>query len=122
MATGAQDRRGGDVQRHPARAARLRRPLAARRPGAHLINIARVPIVDEAALLKAWYDGRIAATLDVFDREPPAADHPLFQLPNVVVTPHIAAGTVDALRIKMGACFANMRRVVAGMEPENRIS
>jgi lactate dehydrogenase-like 2-hydroxyacid dehydrogenase len=38
-----------------------------------------------------------------------------------VVTPHIAAGTADALRAKMDACFANMKRVIAGLEPENRI-
>ncbi len=88
-----------------------------------LINTARGPLVDEAALIEALSSGRIlGAGLDVFEREPPPPDHPLFALPNVVVTPHIAAGTVDALRIKMDACFANMQRVIAGGEPENRIA
>jgi phosphoglycerate dehydrogenase-like enzyme len=97
--------------------------LAKMKQTAILINTARGPLVDEPALVEALRSGRIlGAGLDVFDREPPPPDHPLFTLPNVVVTPHIAAGTVDALRIKMDACFANMQRVIAGMEPENRIA
>jgi phosphoglycerate dehydrogenase-like enzyme len=74
-------------------------------------------------LREALRAGRIlGAGLDVFEREPPPPDHPLFTLPNVVVTPHIAARTVDALRTKMDACFANMRRVAAGAEPVDRIA
>jgi phosphoglycerate dehydrogenase-like enzyme len=97
--------------------------LAKMKPTAILINTARGPLVDETALVDALQTGRIlGAGLDVFDREPPSPDHPFFALPNVVVTPHIAAGTVDALRIKMDACFANMQRVIAGAEPENRIA
>jgi phosphoglycerate dehydrogenase-like enzyme len=96
--------------------------LAKMKSAAILINTARGPLVDEPALVEALRSGQIlGAGLDVFDREPPPPDHLLFTLPNVVVTPHIAAGTVDALRIKMDACFANMQRVIAGMEPENRI-
>jgi phosphoglycerate dehydrogenase-like enzyme len=97
--------------------------LARMKPTAILVNTARGPLVDEAALYEALSAGRIlGAGLDVFEREPPAPDHPLFGLPNVVVTPHIAAGTVDALRAKMDACFANMRRVVDGEEPVDRIA
>jgi phosphoglycerate dehydrogenase-like enzyme len=97
--------------------------IATMKRTAVLINTARGPLVDEAALAEALRAGRIAgAGLDVFEREPPPADHPLFALPNVVVTPHIAAGTVDALRAKMDACFANMRRVVAGEPPVDRIA
>ena len=97
--------------------------LARMRPTAVLINTARGPLVDEAALAEALRANRIlGAGLDVFASEPPPADHPLFGLPNIVVTPHIAAGTADALRIKMDACFANMNRVIAGTEPADRIA
>ena len=93
------------------------------RSTAVLINTARGPLVDETALVGALRHGRIlGAGFDVFAQEPPPADHPLFALPNVVVTPHIAAGTVDALQAKMDACFANMRRVLAGEEPDDRIA
>jgi phosphoglycerate dehydrogenase-like enzyme len=105
--------------RHLIDAAALRRM----KPTAIFINTARGPLVDESALAEALESGRIlGAGLDVFDREPPPPDHPLFALSNIVVTPHIAAGTVDALRTKMDACFANMQRVIAGAEPENRIA
>jgi phosphoglycerate dehydrogenase-like enzyme len=88
-----------------------------------LINTARGPLVDEAALAEALRAHRIlGAGLDVFASEPPPADHLLFGLPNLVVTPHIAAGTADALRTKMDACFANMQRIVAGTEPVDRIA
>jgi phosphoglycerate dehydrogenase-like enzyme len=97
--------------------------IARMKPTALLINTARGSLVDEAALVEALRAGRLlGAGLDVFDREPPPADHPLFTLANVVVTPHVAAGTVDALQAKMDACFANMRRVVAGEEPDDRIA
>ena len=97
--------------------------LAKMRPTAVLINTARGLLVDEAALADALRANRIlGAGLDVFATEPPPNDHPLFVLPNAVVTPHIAAGTADALRAKMDACFANMRRVVAGAEPADRIA
>ena len=57
---------------------------------AYLINVARGPIVDEAALVDVLQERRIAgAGLDVFDREPLPIDHPLAQLDNVVLTPHI---------------------------------
>lgn len=97
--------------------------LAKMKSTAILINTARGPLVDEKALAAALRSGAIlGAGLDVFEVEPPARDNPLFGLPNAIVTPHIAAGTVDALRIKMNACFANMRRIVAGEEPADRIA
>lgn len=70
------------------------RELALMRPGAIFINAARGRIVDEAALIDALSGGRIrAAGLDVFEREPLAADSPLLRMSNVVALPHIGSAT-----------------------------
>jgi phosphoglycerate dehydrogenase-like enzyme len=60
--------------------------------GAILINTSRGPLVDEAALLEAVRAGRIIAALDVYDREPLPANHPLLSAPNTVLTPHLGYG------------------------------
>jgi D-3-phosphoglycerate dehydrogenase len=65
--------------------------LSLMKPTSFIINCARGPIIDEAALYAALRDGRIAgAGLDVLEQAAPAADNPLFQLDNVLVTPHVA--------------------------------
>ena len=75
------------------------RELAQMRPGAYFINVARGPIVDEPALIKALSERRIAgAALDVFEQEPLPAESPLRKAPNLVLTPHLGASTHEAKR------------------------
>jgi len=71
--------------------------LARLKPGVRIINCARGGIVDELALARAIESGHVAgAAIDVFEQEPPPADHPLLRLEQVVVTPHLAAATDEA--------------------------
>ena len=63
--------------------------------GAILVNTSRGPIVDETALLEAVQARRIVAALDVFDREPLPAGHPLRSAPNTVMTPHLGYGVQE---------------------------
>lgn len=72
------------------------RRLALMKRNALLVNTSRGPVIDEAALTEALKNGTIGgAALDVLCEEPPAKDHPLFGLDNVIVTPHIAAFSAD---------------------------
>jgi D-3-phosphoglycerate dehydrogenase len=71
--------------------------LALLKKGARVLNCARGGIINEEALAEALRTGHVAgAALDVFAAEPPPADHPLLQLPGVVLTPHLGASTVEA--------------------------
>ena len=75
------------------------------KPGVRIINAARGALIDEAALAAALKSGRVAgAAVDVYAQEPPPADHPLLNLPNVIHTPHLAASTDGAqLRVAIEA-------------------
>jgi D-3-phosphoglycerate dehydrogenase len=67
------------------------------KPSAYLINTSRAGLVDEAALFAALKSKNIAgAFLDVFESEPPGLNHPLVNLENVTLTPHMAGGSNDA--------------------------
>ena len=91
------------------------RMFAACKPGALLVNIARGSVCDEAALVRALQDGRLAgAALDVFEQEPLPADSPLWRLPNVLLSPHIS-GMTPAYDDRAMQIFAeNLRRYLAG--------
>jgi phosphoglycerate dehydrogenase-like enzyme len=96
--------------------------LQAMKRSAILVNTSRGGVVDQGALIEALQKGVIqGAGLDVFAPEPLEADSPLCSMEQVVLTPHIAAGTRDALVAKMRAAFANMVRVGQGKRPTNLV-
>ncbi|WP_198883865.1 2-hydroxyacid dehydrogenase [Acuticoccus mangrovi] len=96
--------------------------IARMKPGAILVNCARGGVVNEPALLAALQSGHLAgAGLDVRASEPPKQPDPFATLENVVMTPHVAPGTLDAMHMKMADVFENVRRLYAGEEIRDRI-
>ena len=92
------------------------------KPSVIIINTARGTVIDEAALYRALQEKRVAgAGLDVFEEEPFRPQNPLAALPNVVLTPHISAGTRDALKTKMRSLFKNVQRFFNGEALENQV-
>jgi phosphoglycerate dehydrogenase-like enzyme len=91
------------------------RELASMKPTAYLVNTSRGPIVDEAALIAALESGRIAgAGLDVFDREPLPADHPILRAPRTVLTPHLGYVTEETYRVFYGDALEDIEAFLAG--------
>jgi phosphoglycerate dehydrogenase-like enzyme len=106
-----------------------RRQLALMKPGAFLINVARAEIVDEDALYGALARGSIAgAALGVWYRYPRTAgpvapaSPPFHELPNVLMTPHVAGWTDGMHRARADLIAENIRRIAASEEPLNRIA
>ncbi len=97
--------------------------LAAMRPGTILVNTARADLIDTAALVDALRQGRIAgAGIDVFDQEPVPAGHALLDLPNVVLTPHTAGSTDEALQQTAEQCADQIVDVLAGRQPPHLVN
>ena len=88
------------------------RELSLMKPEAYLINTSRGPIVEEAALIAALREGRLAgAGLDVFDQEPLPADHPFRSMDNVTLTPHLGYNTRETL----AAFWGDMPEAIAAL-------
>jgi phosphoglycerate dehydrogenase-like enzyme len=85
------------------------------KPSAYLVNTSRGPILQEAALIEALREGRIAgAGLDVFDDEPLSTDHPYVSLPNTVLTPHIGYVTRESFRTYFNQALEDVAAWLAG--------
>jgi D-3-phosphoglycerate dehydrogenase len=98
------------------------RQLALVKPTAILINAARGGIVEESALYHALSRGELAgAALDAMAHEPPAPEHPLFTLDNVLLTPHIGAGTEEASARGEWGAAEEVIRVLEGNRPKNPV-
>jgi phosphoglycerate dehydrogenase-like enzyme len=97
--------------------------LRSMKPTAYLVNTARGPLVDEAALARALVDGWIAgAALDVFETEPLSADSPLLKLENVTLTQHVAGVTHEAMRAMTSMAVDNVARVLSGEPPATAVN
>jgi phosphoglycerate dehydrogenase-like enzyme len=97
--------------------------LAQMQRHAIIINTSRGGIIDEAALVGALKSNSIAgAGIDVFEREPPPKDHPLFALPNVVLGPHVAGVTEASMKGMAFACADVIDAVTAGRQPETLLN
>jgi len=96
------------------------RELAVLKPSAVLINIGRGALLDEGALIRALQEKHLAgAALDVFDKEPPSPDSPLWEMPNVIVSPH-SASTVTQENARITELFCeNLRRYLKGQPLRN---
>jgi D-3-phosphoglycerate dehydrogenase len=106
---------GGAETRHIINAS----TLALMKPGAYLINTARGTIVDEAALVEALQNGRIAgAAIDVYDPEPPRPGNTLLHMGNVIVTPHFCAMTEESLYNMATMVAQGVLDVLEGRRPQ----
>jgi phosphoglycerate dehydrogenase-like enzyme len=91
------------------------------KPTAYLYNIARGKVIDESALITALRDGKIAgAGLDVFETEPLPADSPLWQMENVILTPHVSGGTPHYFARTAALFSENLKRYLNGQPLHNR--
>jgi phosphoglycerate dehydrogenase-like enzyme len=98
------------------------RELRLMRPGSFLVNTARGPLVDEAALVRALRDGHLAgAGMDVFEQEPPRGS-PLLEMPQVILSPHVAGIGVDTQQAMLEMAVRSVLDVLAGREPDGLLN
>jgi D-3-phosphoglycerate dehydrogenase len=96
------------------------RRIGLMKPTAVLVNVARGPVVDQAALVAALRERRIGgAGLDVFEQQPLAPGDPLFALDNVVLTPHLAGLSAESMRRMSVIAAEDALRILAGEKPVN---
>jgi phosphoglycerate dehydrogenase-like enzyme len=94
----------------------------AMKPGAYLVNVARGGVIKDEDLVAALKNGKVAgAVLDVFDPEPLPADSPYWNLPNVIITPHISGVTADILDDVVELFAVNLKRYLEGQTLYNRV-
>lgn len=98
------------------------RELQLMKPSAYLINIARGPVVDEAALIEALRSGTIrGAGLDVYEKEP-LRESPLFQLPNALTLPHVGSATAETRDAMANRAVDNLRAALLGERPQDLVN
>ena len=98
------------------------RRLGLMKPTASIINVSRGALVDEQAMHEALLEGRLGgAGLDAFASEPPDPTLPVYQLPNVVATPHISGATDGTSRKRAGAAAENVDRIARDLPPMYRV-
>ena len=101
---------------------RLHDELASLPAGAHLVNVGRGELIDEAALVAALATGQVGwAALDVAEVEPLPDDSPLWAMPNVIVTPHSSGSTASTRRRATDMFADNFERFVRGEPLSNQV-
>jgi D-3-phosphoglycerate dehydrogenase / 2-oxoglutarate reductase len=93
------------------------------KPGAILVNCVNAGLVNEDALVSALQSGKLAgAAIDTFSQEPPAPDHPLFRLPNVVLAPHLNQNTVESQELTSRQVVENVLAALRGEDYRNIVN
>jgi phosphoglycerate dehydrogenase-like enzyme len=89
--------------------------ISSMKPGAYLLNLARGPVVDEKALIRALESGTLSgAGLDVFDEEPLPQSHPFWKMKNVIVCPHVGGTNTFYVEQVLPIFQENLRRYLRG--------
>ena len=89
---------------------------------AYIINTSRGAVIDEDALAEALFSGKIAgAGIDVLDGEPMREDHPFFDAPNCIITPHIAWASIEARQRLVNIVYDNLKAYIDG-SPINNVA
>jgi phosphoglycerate dehydrogenase-like enzyme len=94
------------------------------KPGAGIVNFGRARVIDYPALVERLVDGRIGgAILDVHDPEPLPADSPFWDIPNLIITPHVTSDDdVSYIPLTLDLVFENLGRMLRGKPLKNRVN